>query len=245
MVWESGVTCALCLEERALVGSHIIPEFFYRHAYDNKHRIAKVTRGVEQPKLMQKGMREQLLCASCERLLNDNYERDVSRTWMTFMPTDVTTPVVHLDVPEPRKFELFHLSILWRASQASGSEWASVSLGAKHSEILRTSLLNQRLPTGASYPIFATMFIENKAPAMRWIGAPTVRRHERAFVYSTLYGGFMWHVVVASHSVVPESNPYHLSPEGRLVAPVFPVSEMPTLNLRPRLRARRDELRSM
>jgi hypothetical protein len=236
------MTCALCLKERVLRNSHIIPEFLYKSAYDHKHRAVQVERGNDRTKLLQKGLRQELLCGACEQLLNTKYECDISGTWTQLVPEKVTLGVVELEIPNALTFELFHLSILWRASQASGSEWAPVSLGTKHSEVLRTAIQNGRLPKGARYPIFATMLVEDEAPAMRWLGATSVGRHGRAHVYSTLYGGFMWHIVVASHSIVPPGNPYCLSPEGRLVVPVFPVSEIPKLNLRPLLRASRDAL---
>lgn len=31
--------CALCLEEQALQNSHIVPEFLYRPAYDDKQAV--------------------------------------------------------------------------------------------------------------------------------------------------------------------------------------------------------------
>jgi len=61
-------TCALCLQTRALVNSHIIPEFFYRPLYDPKtHRYFQLstepgTRTVRRPK----GLYEKLLCSECD-----------------------------------------------------------------------------------------------------------------------------------------------------------------------------------
>jgi len=39
-------TCRLCLQERPLRDSHIIPEFLYRPLVDEKHRAAALDQGV-------------------------------------------------------------------------------------------------------------------------------------------------------------------------------------------------------
>jgi hypothetical protein len=193
--------------------------------------------------LLQKGLREPLLCAPCEQILNIRYEQTISRSWATLIPREVATEMVRIDVPDRSAFELFHLSILWRANLARGHEWSSVSLGGKHSEILRNGLLQGQLPKGADYPIFATMVLEDRVPSVGWVGTPSVAKYENARVYSTLYGGCMWSIVVASHAPIAPDNPFRLSAAGRLVAPAWPLAEMPRLNLIPLLKASAEDER--
>ena len=54
-------TCKLCNKERELRNSHIVPEFFYKEIYDEKHRIFPRKEGRKYGQ-MQKGYREPLLC---------------------------------------------------------------------------------------------------------------------------------------------------------------------------------------
>jgi hypothetical protein len=73
--------CALCQQDRELCASHIIPEFFYKPVYDEKHRFYTFSTDpadeVEGPE--QKGLREHLLCKDCEGKLSawEGYARKV------------------------------------------------------------------------------------------------------------------------------------------------------------------------
>jgi len=47
-----------------------------------------------------------------------------------------------------------------------------------------------------------------------------------ARVYSTLYGGCMWHVVVASHTTVHAANPFVLSESGQIGLPAHDIMQL-------------------
>src|SRR5438876_12386276 len=73
--------CQLRGEDRKLVRSHIIPEFFYSALYDEKHVLHQHVRTTGEVKFVQKGHREPLLCEDCEGLLNDRYEKYFKKAW--------------------------------------------------------------------------------------------------------------------------------------------------------------------
>lgn len=53
------MNCAICKDNSDLKNSHIIPEFFYKPLYDEKHRINVIPLSQEQKrKYKQKGHRE-------------------------------------------------------------------------------------------------------------------------------------------------------------------------------------------
>jgi hypothetical protein len=59
--------CALCLRESPLRLSHIIPEFAYKPAYDEKHRAHAIPGHAPDDNFyVQKGFRYPLLCDECE-----------------------------------------------------------------------------------------------------------------------------------------------------------------------------------
>ena len=70
--------CWLCLEETELRKSHVLSEFLYESTYEpldlerpKQGRMVKVPADTdEKPRIMQKGLRERLLCGRCERYLN-------------------------------------------------------------------------------------------------------------------------------------------------------------------------------
>ena len=54
--------CKLCLNKSDLKNSHIIPEYFYKPMYDEKHRFFQVSIDPnEKNKFVQKGLRKYLL----------------------------------------------------------------------------------------------------------------------------------------------------------------------------------------
>jgi hypothetical protein len=71
--------CKLCLKKDKLRNSHVISEFLYTPLYDEKiHRFNVLSTIPEiSKKFEQKGIREKLLCDSCEQLISpsENYVR--------------------------------------------------------------------------------------------------------------------------------------------------------------------------
>ena len=66
--------CRLCLISDKLRNSHILPEFLYAGSdvYDAQHRTVSIDPQPDQKdRVLQKGLRETLLCGTCEgRLAN-------------------------------------------------------------------------------------------------------------------------------------------------------------------------------
>jgi len=73
--------CKLCLHEKELRHSHILPEFMYQNLYDQApKRFYTLTVNLDKAeeskkKIEQKGIREYLLCGDCEVQLSkfENY----------------------------------------------------------------------------------------------------------------------------------------------------------------------------
>lgn len=63
--------CALCLDEKELCDSHILPEFFYDPMYDEGHAYEVVSGGIDNTFDRQKGLWEHLLCVECEGRIGD------------------------------------------------------------------------------------------------------------------------------------------------------------------------------
>jgi len=214
------MTCKLCLQPRELRQSHIIPEFLFAPGYDEKHRLLEIRADSPSHRRPQKGWRERLLCSTCEGFINDNFERPISRIWSQLIPESI--PASHdrlglVNVPYA-PFKLFHLSILWRASVATGRAWEPVRLGQRHEERLRAMLLAQDPGPPLSYPFLGNVMT---GPASRDVAlgtamAPTSGRFGGARVYMFIYGGCSWHFIVSAHAAFPE-NPFIPSQTGTMV----------------------------
>lgn len=79
------MNCRLCRNDRKLCDSHIIPEFFYRPMYDEKHRIIRMsTVPEEKTTYAQQGIYEKMLCTDCEQHIND-FEKHARRLFFERM----------------------------------------------------------------------------------------------------------------------------------------------------------------
>ena len=109
--------CRLCLKEKDLQNSHIIPEYFYKPVYDEKHIINILTTSQDKNKKpMQKGIREELLCFDCEQLLSplENYVRRILRGPYDNQVIRYNDVIVVRDI-DYKKFKLFQISLLcWK-----------------------------------------------------------------------------------------------------------------------------------
>src|ERR1035437_10142804 len=122
--------CRLCLKKTDLKYSHIIPEYFYKPMYDDKHRFMQITTVPEEPTtFIQKGIREYLLCEKCEQQFSV-YERYASQSYY-HIESDNTTQNGNIFVAEKVDYalmKLFQLSILWRASVSKLEVFGDVKL---------------------------------------------------------------------------------------------------------------------
>ncbi len=235
------MTCPLCKNAEPLQNSHVIPEFLYGPAYDEIHRIGVVKAGLPGMRFLQKGIREPLLCRECEQLLNTRYEQPMSKAWPTLLPDEVHSDSYLLENIDYRIFKLFHLSVLWRASVARRPEWSPVSLGARHEQRLREAILEGAAPDRDSFPLLGTVFVgpETRRPSFGWVMPPCANRLGSARIYTSLYGGCAWHVVVANHLVVDPTNPFVLSERGQLDMPTYDIMQLRNVDIAKQIRFQR------
>jgi hypothetical protein len=171
--------CALCLQNRPLRDSHIIPEFLHVTLYDNIHRYNTFgLEGSPEVGLAQKGEREKLLCDECEQRFSD-YERhaavfyrgaieafsDTSRSEFVYgkslkftrrggdgNPTTAAVPMLlQVEGVNYAQMKLFLLSLLWRMGVSSLYFFREVELGL-HEAKIRNMLLNNNPGEPDVYP---------------------------------------------------------------------------------------------
>jgi hypothetical protein len=194
------VTCKLCLKEKDLKKSHIIPEFIYSSLYDEKHRFHEISDDVKKKnKPHQKGISERLLCFECEQLLS-KYERYASLVLNGGYNPNVRNEgkLVHLGNIEYSKFKLFALSVLWRASVSSLKVFCQVKLGP-HEEKLRLMILNDDPGAEYQYPFILSPILHGNEVQEALIVPPTWTRLDNHYAYRFVFGGIAWVFVVSSH----------------------------------------------
>lgn len=155
--------CALCLQKAELQESHIYPRHIYKAVgLNKKNKEAKyiITPGrKEQVSEIEDvhfdGIKEKLLCKTCEDLLNHSYERYFSEVFISFkepLPFHKITSSLQLvrDGTQFRelnnldytKVKLYVLSVLWRAS-VSVAFGKGIKIPLKIKNTMRKMILNK------------------------------------------------------------------------------------------------------
>lgn len=212
--------CQLCLENRKLRRSHIIPDFFRDHSgtmyptgksdlpqpftvlthTESGNRFERKQHGYWEKNL---GLIEYLLCCACELQLS-KYEDYFKRYF--YGGTDPIRFVLPLsDDPfffaDYAKIKLFLLSLLWRASVAKGKFWEAVNLPSRDLELIRFMLIHENPRRDFEY--FCSMsrlvpsmelgkiFEANSISVETPNFAPTHRKFENFSTYTFVMGGLV------------------------------------------------------
>jgi hypothetical protein len=194
--------CRLCLRERDLRKSHIVPEFLYAPLYNEKgHMMGVNGLGRKGWRPLQNGIKQPLFCEECEQHFNEYFEKPFKRLWLD-------TPA--LPSPWPQRepmwvkvdytsFKLFHLSVLFRASVSTLPTFAEVSLGPHEGQIRKQLLaLDPGPPT--RYPIMGLALIDKTSRQLNHaVTMPVRARFEGLCCYAIAYGGVQWWIAISAH----------------------------------------------
>jgi hypothetical protein len=220
-MWEKGRKgmlgrCRLCESEGDLRHSHIFPEFLYEHLYDEKHRSVGVKpySGAKQD-ILQKGLREYLLCGPCENRLS-KYERYGAKILRGLPDVSSEKPgaVVFVRKVDYCKFKLFEMSLLWRAGIAKQPSFADVRLGP-HESRLRKMLLGS--DPGKPWE-YSCVLIRFPSPGTidQILTFPRPFRFLGHYVYLVILWGMIWMFFVSSDSYKIKQQRSFLSEAGDL-----------------------------
>jgi hypothetical protein len=217
--------CKLCNQDTKLCQSHILPEFLYTALYDKKHRALVVSKSSLNNEFIQKGFKEPLLCQQCETQFSryEMYAKEIiNKILLTHPDAEGYSITIHnVDYPT---FELFLLSILWRAGISSHNMFKNVNLGTKHENKLREMLLSEN--PGIYYEYGCIPFIlPNPKYIDKIISQPTNKNKDAQRIYCFSTGNLQWNFIVSSHTNRFQYRDFFLSTSGILRIFLNPKSE--------------------
>ena len=220
--------CRLCKTESVLRNSHIVPEFLYETLYNDKHQVVGINGvGPRGRELLQKGIREPLLCEQCEQFINEYCEKPFRSQWLETSPLPTTWGIddIHWGNFDYRSFKLFHLSVLFRASVSSLPTYEAVSLGP-HEERIRM-MIRARDPGPAwQYPSFGHAVVHHSTRALvQFVSAPEELSFNGHRSYEIIFGGVNWCYSVSSHRNL-DFEKIGLQADGRMSFRAVPWNEM-------------------
>lgn len=193
--------CRLCLQQKELCDSHIVPEFFFTRLYDDAHRFYGLS-GVEEERIriFQKGAREKLLCEGCETKFSvfEHHARSVLYGWPKTLVDDFGGYVV-LNGIDYKKFKLFIMSLLWRLGLTSLPCFKGVSLGPRHNERLRRMLVEEDPGEPWEYGCTVTATLHEGQSLDAGVSSPFSGKVRGHWVYKIAAGGFEFAFTVSSH----------------------------------------------
>jgi hypothetical protein len=210
------MNCRLCLGTDALCDSHIVPEFFYKPIYDEKHRFFVISSDPEtKDRALQKGIREPLLCQKCETKLS-RFEKYFSEILHGGRTVEASTQGSYLclrglDYP---KTKLMFMSVLWRMSISTHEMFSAVKLGP-YEEPLRQQIENEDPGEPAQFGFLTTAVILEGKP-MHGIGPPDMARLSRFDrVYRVVLGGLLVMFIVPGKALNPDFEKLFLDTNGQ------------------------------
>ena len=196
--------CRLCLQKGKLCNSHIFPEFFYKEIYNEKHQMLQISvNPQDKVRWIQKGVREYLLCETCETQLS-RYERYAENLFLggnSYAAPQVLQNDRYFIVSEKINYKLlklFQMSLLWRGGISSLKEFGAVDLGP-HEENLRR-MIHQEDPGKPNEYGCVLFFLSNQGKLFDAVSSPEKLKIEGHTCYRYMLGGFIWVHFVSSHS---------------------------------------------
>jgi hypothetical protein len=213
--------CALCKLDRQLRNSHVVPEFFYKPVYDEKHRTQLLS-GDGSCRVLQKGLRKRLLCGDCEQLIQE-FEDYFARYWYQGhpIPERVEDNEVLLKGVDYRRVKLLLLSIAWRASVSGLPVFASARLGP-HEESIRNMIFKGDPRTSEDYRVYVGLIIDPQTHALwdKIILLPLRIRVDGHWASRMVFGGASWTVITSGHQM-PRLHGRVLTETGELRLPLI------------------------
>ena len=149
--------CKLCLKERELRQSHVVPEFMYQNIYDKLPKryyhldIDQEANGESKSKVLQKGIREYLMCDECEGKLSkwERYTANLFYAKTTGNTAYLKEKILTADGYDIyvwanvhyKSFKLFQMSLLWRLFISK--EYPTPEIDPSLIENLRLAVFNE------------------------------------------------------------------------------------------------------
>ncbi len=201
--------CKGCGVQSELRYSHIIPEWAFRSVYTKKHKFATVgahETGRLDPK--QKGLREPLLCGKCEtylskleNLLYTDVRSIRAGIRQVALRDGMVVAFAQKTVPSYANFKRAVLSILWRMSVSTRTEFRNYALPEYESQLRHYIFDRNAVLPWNSYPIVVfRLTIGEKLDNGIMMLFPPIDLTESIFIQSFAIYGVQFNVYIDKSS---------------------------------------------
>lgn len=141
--------CKLCGKSAVLQNSHIIPRSYYKRLKRESNQLLIIVDNDEiEPRLSNSDPKEKLLCTECEQFLSVKYESYGTKIFRTSKNVIKQDDRITINGFDYKRFYLYFISILWRASLASHDSFKNIDLGDEFEDLLKFCIINNRMKLG-------------------------------------------------------------------------------------------------
>jgi hypothetical protein len=185
--------CKLCGLNTNLQESHIIPEFFYKPMYDQKHRFTVLSSDPDRPeRYPRKGLREYLMCQSCDGKIVGKYDDYGAKVIFggLKLETKIDGNALRIRGIDYPRLKLFFMSLVWRMGVADRKFWSQVSLGP-FEQILRERLFKETPGAFYEFPCLP-IGLRLKGQIGHWMREIDKVRIEHSTVYRVVISGILF-----------------------------------------------------
>jgi hypothetical protein len=227
--------CALCLSQKPLRDSHIVPEFMYREFIYGKHagsnpKFWGISRDAfDSVRTYGKGIREKLLCGDCESKFSvfETYAADFFKG--EIQPAINDGILLQFENLEYKKLKLFFMSLLWRFAVTSLKEFEGAKIIDKHKEKLRKMLYDKNPGKSEEYPCHITIVTHGGKHLNDFIMPPMLAKYEAHHIWQFVVGGFLFGFYVSSHAPTNILSKKFLTESGKLILHSQELRDIPPL----------------
>jgi hypothetical protein len=209
--------CKLCNNIRELQDSHVLPNALFKnifrtnngkaiHFNDDKHTWIQYDSD---------SWSEFLLCQSCERHINESYEQKsiaTIRNSLSSVNIDKTDTGISFKNINQKRFQLFVVSILWRAAVSTHEAYSKVYLPEPWKEEMRVSILENNKVRSSLIGIQLRRLSDaakdgfSLASLKELLISPFFRNHGNRFSFCFLIEGFFVEVFVPGLEIKRRSS---------------------------------------
>ncbi len=221
--------CALCLEDRKLCNSHIVPDFIFKRLKEDEGCFYVFRNSTNSFKRFGKTFSEKLLCAQCESQFS-KWEGYAKQFFSDEIPLSGYAEGKHfvLSGADYPKMKLFFMSLLWRFAVSTNPWMKGCSIGP-HAEKLRRFLLNSDPVESWRYGCMITALLVDKVHVPGLIVPPSQVRVDGQRGIRLVVGGYLLTYFVSNHRPSEGHQTILMREDGRFILSRFELFDIPFL----------------
>jgi hypothetical protein len=193
--------CVLCLQDRQLQRSHVIPKFCIKPLREPGGKLpsfSSIRKGDVQYHI-QDGPWAYLLCRSCEQLRNTLYEKPFRQMWYDsgiLAGLGGRGEGVAIQLSHYGAFKLFHLSVVFLSAHLRQSQFQITGLTPQQLERMRVALLNNEPPPATEFGLFCSATRDANGNIVQYMAPPLASRVDECELVAMTYAGGEWYVAL-------------------------------------------------